>query len=78
LLASAALPFLNIGVMYERSQTDGIMHLSKQRLNNNDIGEHNSSQQLIKKVGGIPSGPPLVLALSRLMARRTNEGEKYT
>jgi hypothetical protein len=46
------------------------------KANRSDNGWESSSQQLIKKEGGIPSGPPLVLELSFLMARRTREGVK--
>lgn len=52
------------------------MLLSKQTLNNIDSGLQSSSQQLMKNEGGMPSGPPLVLALSLFMARRTREGVK--
>lgn len=50
------------------------MQLSKQKLNNKDSGLQISSQQLIKNAGGMPSGPPLVLALSFLWLDEREKG----
>src|SRR5664279_1633470 len=46
-------------------------------LNNTHRGLHNSTLQFFRNIGGIPSGPPLVLTLSFLRALSTNRGLKF-
>ena len=53
-----------MGVINDVNQTAGKVLLSKLKVKNSDSGQHNSSQQLMKNDGGIPSGPPFVLSLS--------------
>jgi hypothetical protein len=38
-------------------------------------GSHNHSEHFLKKIGGIPSGPPFDLTLICLMLLRTRPGE---